>query len=124
MPPYAPLRYPIQDSVGRSGRNLIVDVMTVKTMLNAKRPVPLQFLDVNGLCDWQTIDAIETYQRYNLRMTIPSGRIDPGDATHLSLNVREILAHPSKKYTSSPNEVSLEKTKPTPRQVIDMLLES
>jgi hypothetical protein len=83
-------------------------------------------LYVNGTCDWQTIQSIEAYQQRNLRMAYPSGRIEPGDATHLSLNLADVSDKPStgKKYTDSPNEVPRQKTKPTPQQVVDMLLET
>jgi hypothetical protein len=120
------LRYPIQDSVGRGGRNFFADVVTVKTMLNAKMPIPLLPLYVNGTCDWQTIQSIEAYQQRNLRMAYPSGRIDPGDATHLSLNLRDVSAQPKPstgtKYSNSPNEVVIQPTRVTRREVVDMVL--
>jgi hypothetical protein len=100
--------------------------VTVKTMLNAKMPIPLLPLYVNGTCDWQTVQSIEAYQQRRLRMAYPSGRIDPGDATHLSLNVADVSEKPTttgKKYTDSPKEVALEPTQPTPQQVVDLLIE-
>src|SRR4051812_23968455 len=36
-----PLRFPINDSVGRGGSNFLPDVVTIKTLLNANMPAPL-----------------------------------------------------------------------------------
>src|SRR5215208_5389418 len=111
-----PLRHPLNDSVGRGGRNFIPDVVTIKTLLNANLPTPLLGLPLNGVCDWQTVAAIEEYQRNRVRMSVPTGRVDPFDATHQSLN---LTVFPEKKkpatgkvYTKSPNEVAVQKTKP------------
>jgi hypothetical protein len=91
-------------------------------MLNAKLPTPLRPLLVNGYCDWLMISAIETYQRHNLRIANPSGKIEPGDATLRSL--KEVPEKPGKggKYTNSANELVAKATTPTARDVVDMLL--
>jgi hypothetical protein len=122
-----PLRHPLNDSVGRGGRNFIPDVMTIKTLLNANLPTPLLGLPLHGVCDWQTVAAIEEYQRNRVRMSVPTGRVDPFDATHQSLN---LTVFPEKKkpatgkvYTKSPNEVAVQKTKPDLREVVDLLVE-
>lgn len=112
----------IEQSVGRDGKNLPPDVRTIQSMLNVKLPAPLLPLNVNGICDWFTINTIENYQRLRPQMANPSGKIEPGDATLRSL--KDVPAKPSagRKYTTSPNEVAVKTTTPTAREVVDMLL--
>jgi hypothetical protein len=122
----------LSGSVGRNGQNARDDVLAIQRLINAKLPSGLSPLAEDGLCGSMTILAIEQYQRRNLDMNPPSGRVNPGDATFRSLTgaVAGSVAHtPSsgppaggKKYTSNPNEVTTTRTTPTPQQVVDMLL--
>ncbi|HLJ50455.1 MAG TPA: glucosaminidase domain-containing protein [Bryobacteraceae bacterium] len=63
-------------SVGRQGRNHHDDVQLVQDLLN---------LNPDGLCGPQTIRAIEAYQRNELGMDKPDGRVDPGGRTFRAL---------------------------------------
>jgi hypothetical protein len=75
----------ITGSVGRGGQNRREDVMTVQRLINAKLPVGLAPLAVDGICGPKTIAAIQEYQRRNLHMNPPDGRVDPGGPTFRSL---------------------------------------
>ncbi|HYM75016.1 MAG TPA: hypothetical protein VE377_03475 [Candidatus Dormibacteraeota bacterium] len=75
----------ISGSVGRGGRNIPADVKVVQQLINANLPIPLAPLDEDGSCGPLTIFAIETYQRRNLNMNPPDGRVDPGGRTLRSL---------------------------------------
>lgn len=62
------------------------DVRLVQSLLNANLPGPLRMLEVNGVCNADTIDYIEIYQTRKLGMKPPDGRIDPGGRTFLTLS--------------------------------------
>lgn len=71
----------ITASVGRGGQNRPGDVKIVQTLLNAKLPIPFRPLAVNGICDFNTIGVIEAFQRNELKIGSPDGRVDPGGRT-------------------------------------------
>ena len=75
----------ITGSVGVGGQNRRDDVVTVQSLINQKIPFPLKLLDVDGVCGSLTKNAIAEYQRRNLKMARPDGRVDPGGATFRSL---------------------------------------
>jgi len=72
-------------SVGRGGVNRREDVITLQRLINAKLPIPLAPLVVDGNCGPKTIFAIGEYQRRNLNMNPPDNRVDPGGQTFRSL---------------------------------------
>jgi hypothetical protein len=72
-------------SVGLGGQNRRDDVIIVQAPINAKLPVPLSPLEVDGICGDKTKFAIKEYQRRNLAMNRPDGRVDPGGMTFRSL---------------------------------------
>jgi hypothetical protein len=113
----------IDQSVGRDCKNLQADVRTVQRLINAKLPIPRLPLQVNGIFDWTLIRAIEAYQRSNWPILDITGKIEPDDATLRSLKNTTVPAKPKTgKYTDSPYEVPRKQTKPTPREVVDMVL--
>jgi hypothetical protein len=71
----------INQSVGRSGVNNRSDVLIIQQLINAKMPIPLSPLVVDGLCGSATISAIEEIQRRSLGMNPPDGKVDPNGAT-------------------------------------------
>lgn len=73
----------IQRPVGRGGRNLEADVITVQNLLNRHREAlaPLPILDVDGDCGKKTITAIKRFQGQVVGMNNPDGRVDPGGRT-------------------------------------------
>ena len=71
----------ISGSVGRRGMNRPADVTLVQQLINSRLPIPLAPLTVNGICETQTIFAIEEIQRRELRVNHPDGKVDPGGAT-------------------------------------------
>lgn len=82
---------PISTSVGRGGVNAPGDVFVIQSLLNDRLPKPHAALPVTGEADVGTTLAIETYQAAILRMTPPSGRIDPGSATYYALAARPLV---------------------------------
>lgn len=78
----------ISGSVGRGGRNIAADVLTVQKLINKNLATiaPLVALDEDGACGSLTIAAIEAFQRKALKMTRPDGRVDPGGNTLRMLN--------------------------------------
>src|SRR5882762_6457618 len=75
----------INASVGRGGRNKPEDVKIVQTLLNDDLPVPYRPIVVNGVCDANLIAVIEAFQRGNLKIGRPDGRVDPGGRTLTAL---------------------------------------
>jgi transglycosylase-like protein with SLT domain len=71
----------ILQSVGRQSANIRADVITVQQLINAKIPIPLRPLKVDGLCGPATVFAIEEIQRRSLGMARPDGKVDPNGAT-------------------------------------------
>ncbi len=78
----------LSGSVGRGGKNIAADVITVQKLINKNLAViaPLVALDEDGGCGSLTIGAIEAFQRKALSMTRPDGRVDPGGNTLRVLN--------------------------------------
>ena len=74
----------LSGSVGRRGVNRPDDVRLIQKLINAKLPIPLAPLNVDGISGPKTIFAIETYQR-RLGLNPPDGRVDPGGITFRSL---------------------------------------
>lgn len=64
-------------SVGRGGKNNLVDVRAVQAALG---------VGVDGQCGAQTIAAIEAFQRDTMGMSKPDGRVDTGGATERALS--------------------------------------
>lgn len=75
----------INQSVGKNGRNVKEDVMSIQIRLNrwimeGKLPnVPM--LAVDGNCGGQTRKAIGAFQKLYVGMNIPDCRVDPGGRT-------------------------------------------
>src|SRR3954451_14996587 len=80
---------PIFESVGRDGVNKPGDVFIVQSLLNDRLPRPHSLVPVTGVADIGTVLAIEAYQAVVMKMTPPSGRVDPEGETYYSL-----AAHP------------------------------
>jgi len=66
----------ISASVGRSGKNIPADVVTIQKLLNE---ITRSSLIVSGICDEETIKGIENFQKTFL--SAPDGRIDVGGKT-------------------------------------------
>jgi len=79
---------PLQDSVGRNGRNLPQDVLLIQQLLEANSTylIPLNPAPVNGACDGQTIYLIEVFQQRALNLTSPTGRVEQNSPTWFALN--------------------------------------
>lgn len=76
----------IANRVGRGGRNLPDDVRKVQTLLNEHRPIPLRPLEVDGVCGPVTIAAIEEFQRRVMKMSRPTGTVEPQGPTMHALS--------------------------------------
>ena len=95
---------PIFDSVGRDGANTPGDVVgllaeqtlvvVVQSLLNDRLPQPHSPVPVTGIADIGTVLALEAYQAVVLRMTPPSGRVEPGSATYYALASRPLVEAP------------------------------
>lgn len=87
----------ISGSVGAGGVNQKNDSMTVQELLNNVAPVdggPNPPLTVDGLPWQKTIAAIKNFQRVQVGLTNPDGRVDPNGRTLAKLNeFDEALAH-------------------------------
>lgn len=77
----------IQRSVGRGGRNLDSDVITVQNLINRHIAAlaPITALDVDGDCGQKTIQAIRRFQQKVVGMQSPDARVDPGGQTLAAL---------------------------------------
>jgi peptidoglycan hydrolase-like protein with peptidoglycan-binding domain len=79
----------ISASVGANGRNRKDDSMTVQDLLN-QVPVdeggPDPLLDVDGLPWQKTIAAIKQFQKVQVGLKFPDGRVDPNGPTLAALN--------------------------------------
>ena len=82
---------PIFASVGQGGVNRPGDVFVVQSLLNDRLPRPHSFLPVTGDPDVGFVLAIEAYQAVVLRMSPPTGRVDPGSETYYSLAARPLV---------------------------------
>ena len=82
---------PIFTSVGRGGANAPGDVFVVQSLLNDRLPQPHSPVPVTGVADVGTTLAIEAYQAVVMKMTPPSGRVDPGSPTYYSLAARPLV---------------------------------
>jgi hypothetical protein len=82
---------PIFTSVGRDGANAAGDVFIVQSLLNERLPKPHSPVPVTGVSDVGTTLAIEAYQAVVMKMTPPSGRVDPGSPTYYSLAARPLV---------------------------------
>ena len=74
--------YKIKESVGELGKNQRDDVLVVQTLLKDFYDPPEPgdpTLDVNGVCDRPTVEAIVAFQA--LFVDKPDGRIDPNGTT-------------------------------------------
>ena len=80
---------PIFTSVGRDGVNSPGDVFVIQGLLNDRLPKPHSPIPMTGVADIGTSLAIEAFQAVVMKMTPPSGRVDPGSATYFAL-----AAHP------------------------------
>jgi hypothetical protein len=76
----------IHASVGRGGVNKPEDVLVVQELLNKHTRPPMQLLQVDGMAGPETIAAIEAFQRHNLSMIHPDGRVDPDGRTLIALS--------------------------------------
>lgn len=73
---------PIQESVGKGGKNKNGDVRIVQTLLNNHG----NNLTVDGDCGAKTIAAIEKFQKEKLGFSKADGRVDPGGKTWAGLS--------------------------------------
>lgn len=85
---------PIFETVGREGVNAPGDVFVIQSLLNDRLPQPHSEVPVTGVADIGTILAIEAYQAVVLRMTPPSGRVEPGSQTYYALAARPLIEPP------------------------------
>lgn len=78
----------ISGSVGRGGKNISADVVTVQKLINENIDAiaPIARLDEDGGCGTFTIGAIEAFQRLVVKLAKPDGRVDPGGNTLRVLN--------------------------------------
>ncbi len=82
---------PIFTSVGQGGANTPGDVFVVQSLLNDRLPQPHAPVPVTGVADIGTTLAIEAYQAVVMKMTPPTGRVDPGSPTYYSLAARPLV---------------------------------
>lgn len=68
--------FKIQGSVGRGGRNQSMDVRVIQQALNQKIK-PLPPLKVDGIVGPKTQAAIDEFERREMKMARPGGRIEP-----------------------------------------------
>jgi putative chitinase len=68
-----------RELVGRGGASKAPDVKTVQILLNFNDAAPP--VAVDGATGYNTIRAIEAFERQTMGMADPSGRIDPATAT-------------------------------------------
>ena len=84
-----PMARSILSSVGAGGVNRKDDSITIQELLN-KVPQseggPIPALNVDGLPWQKTIAAIKNFQRKQLRVSMPDGRVDPNGPTLAKLN--------------------------------------
>ncbi|GAC1346445.1 MAG: hypothetical protein NVSMB18_28690 [Acetobacteraceae bacterium] len=85
---------PIFDTVGRESANAPGDVFVIQSLLNDRLPQPHSPVPVNGVADIGTVLAIEAYQAVILRMTPPTGKVEPGSATYYALAARPLVEPP------------------------------
>jgi len=76
-------------AVGAGATNARVDVTTVQNLINAsiRTLTPLRYLNVSGVCDSVTIDAIMQFQRRVVKLPAADGRVDPGGTTLRALDI-------------------------------------
>jgi len=82
---------PIFHSVGRDGANEPGDVFVIQSLLNDRLPRPHSPVPVTGTADIGTTLAIEAYQAVIMKMTPPSGLVEPGSATYYALAARPLV---------------------------------
>ncbi len=82
---------PIFTSVGLGALNAPGDVFVVQSLLNDRLPKPHAPVAVTGVADVGTTLAIENYQAAIMKMSPPTGRVDPGSATYYSLAARPLV---------------------------------
>jgi len=76
----------IVSSVGRGGKNSVFDVKVVQQLLNMHQiPMHTAPLQVDGVSGPKTISRIEAFQKYNIKMVRPDGRVDPHGKTFAAL---------------------------------------
>jgi predicted chitinase len=75
----------ISASVGRSGINRAPDVLTIQRLLNLKKRGAVGCLMEDGNCGPRMVAAIEQFQRSQLGLINPDGRVDPGGRTFQAL---------------------------------------
>jgi peptidoglycan hydrolase-like protein with peptidoglycan-binding domain len=88
----------IQASVGRGGVNRPEDVRMVQELLNKHTRPPMQLLEVDGMAGPKTIAAIEAFQRHNLSMIHPDGRVDPDGRTLIALSSNASVPLPTSSF--------------------------
>ena len=134
-------------AVGAGGTNASVDVKTVQNLINAsiRTITPFGYLNVSGVCDGLTIEAIKAFQQRVVKLPAADGRVDPGGTTLRALDITAgggtyfpgLLPIPSStgatpataypkpgpdgRYTKDPNEVPTKNTVPTAKEVVAML---
>ncbi|WKE66211.1 lysozyme [Gallaecimonas kandeliae] len=100
----------ISASVGRSGANRPMDVKTVQNALNAWNKSSASKLKEDGLIGPLTIQRIEQFQRDQLKMHRPDGRIDPNGRTASKLaggNANATKPSSGKHFQPSPQALAL-----------------
>ncbi len=80
---------PIATSVGADAINDPRDVFVIQALLDQRLPKPHAPIEATGVIDPGTILAIEAYQAVVMHLQPPTGRVEPGSATYLSLAASE-----------------------------------
>jgi N-acetylmuramidase len=88
----------IHASVGRGGVNRPEDVRIVQELLNKHTRSSMQLLQVDGMAGSKTIAAIEAFQRNNLSMIHPDGRVDPDGGTLIALSSNASVPPPTPSF--------------------------
>ncbi len=70
----------------------------VQELLNKHTRPPMQLLQVDGMAGPKTIAAIEAFQRHNLSMIHPDGRVDPDGRTLIALSSNASVPLPTSSF--------------------------
>ena len=74
-------------SVGKSGTNSALDVKLIQALLNVnlRKRKSKGILNISGLLNEKTQQAISNFQSVELKLSKPDGRIDPGGRSFKAL---------------------------------------
>jgi len=101
----------ISKSVGRSGINLPSDVKIIQIFLNKiSSPTETTPLKVDGKIGEKTLSRIEAFQKKNVFMAKPDGRIDPNGKTFNKLLQVQLQSRAITRLTLSTKSIDLLKS--------------